>query len=282
VSKNLPCCTGNTAVAPDNACGDCPLRASKPAPSSDILDPKDIAARMKAAGRFDKDEPWPGWNAGKKLVEKEPEAHSDGIVEGYGMLCPMDDDGDYLMIQESPPCQATADAEAVRQMLMDKIIAAMGVPLEQMLKPFMYADAETRKRWAGHAGKFATGGVVYPMRDSKCRIGEAPNEQTILGRPFLVPTFQIHDEIHVVTVEPSPEQLDKIKAALNKKRDHTIIANMDFASIEARALAHYGIEMRNGKPYIPYGRGLNDQTQSETETEDASDRRSDGLDGAGD
>jgi len=26
---------------------------------------------MKAAGTFDRDQPWPGWNAGKKLVEKE-------------------------------------------------------------------------------------------------------------------------------------------------------------------------------------------------------------------
>ena len=64
------CCQG-TSSPTGRLCAGCPA-APKKEYGKDILDPADIARRMKAAGTFHKDEPWPGWNAGKKLVEKEP------------------------------------------------------------------------------------------------------------------------------------------------------------------------------------------------------------------
>lgn len=66
------CCQGSNPTG--RLCRDCPAREKPAAASTDILDPVEIAKRLKASGRFDKDEPWPGWNAGKKLIEKEPAA----------------------------------------------------------------------------------------------------------------------------------------------------------------------------------------------------------------
>jgi len=88
------CCTGNTAAEPQNACPDCPLRKPKPAESSDILDPKRIAAGMKAMG-LNRDEPWPGWSNGRKHIEKEQEKPNetdmtDFIIEGLGRIFGMD------------------------------------------------------------------------------------------------------------------------------------------------------------------------------------------------
>lgn len=84
MQKPLECCQ-NTLSPTGRLCADCPHNPVKPV--SDILDPKQVADRMKERGTFHKDEPWPGWNGGKKIIEKDPEPESnDEITEGYGHI----------------------------------------------------------------------------------------------------------------------------------------------------------------------------------------------------
>src|SRR5690606_29938787 len=122
-------------------CSDCPCKPAAPPPASlDILDPKDIAARMKAAGTFDKDEPWPGWNAGRKLIEKEDD---DGIVEGYGLL---------PIALATPPTFEDFSKE-----LLKKITETLGIPYGDLALDYSEFQAKYAEGLTGGLVRFHVG-----------------------------------------------------------------------------------------------------------------------------
>lgn len=143
------CCQG-TSSPTGRLCGDCPHK--KPAVSRDLLDPKDIAARMKAAGTFDKDEPWPGWNGGKKLIEKEtaPPPVDDDLPDEVKYIDPM---ASWLAMDFSK--------------IEERVLAFFGLKLPENWDSMSNVERGTwmhesfeKSGFKIHEGKFHTGGVV--------------------------------------------------------------------------------------------------------------------------
>lgn len=207
------CCQG-TSSPTGKLCGNCPH--TPPRPSSDILDPADIAARMKKAGTFDKDEPWPGWNAGKKLVEKEPEAApDDDLPDEVKYIDPM---ASWL---------ATVDFSQIETY----VLGTLGVNADEWAKLDEDGKRKLAKEKWGEG--FAVGGPVTG-RWSGGRMGEVVFPRTV-DMMYVSPPCQSHAR-HLrpstypmqkeVTINVTAAQIGKHAQALDEIINRTILKKM--------------------------------------------------------